>query len=60
MTRATSPSQAQPVTTWTWEHGRCYILVDGKPVADGATMAEALQMFGDRLRKAEREVEARS
>jgi hypothetical protein len=46
--------------TWEWEAGRCYILVDGKPVADGATMAEALQVLSQQLRKAEREQEARS
>lgn len=49
-----------PSLTWSWEHGRCYILVEGKAVAEGATMAEALQMLGDRLRQAEREQEARS
>lgn len=66
MTRAASspapmPAQpAQPSLTWEWEGGRCYILVDGKPVADGATMAEALQALGEQLRKAETEQAARS
>lgn len=41
--------------TWSWEGGRCYILLEGRVVADGATMAEALQVLAEQLRKAEAE-----
>lgn len=57
MTRATSPAQQpeQPALTWEWEGGRCYILVEGKVVADGETMGDALKVLGEQLRKAEKE-----
>lgn len=51
---------AQPSMTWERHDWGYVILMDGKPVADGATMAEALQALGEQLRKAEKEVEARS
>jgi hypothetical protein len=46
-------SKDKPVMTWGWVQGRCYVYLDDKPVADGATFADALKMLGDQLRKAE-------
>lgn len=39
--------------TWGWVQGRCFVYVDDKPIADGATFADALKMLGEQLRKAE-------
>jgi hypothetical protein len=60
VTGAVSSQAPRPALTWGWEYGRCVIRVDGKAVADGATMAEALQALAEALRRAEREQEARS